>query len=329
MKYLVTLFGLMILFISCKKQDLTNKPETLTYYQPFKSNSVFWDSIPTSMSVDANSSTMVGSLEEQANSQGFLISVKEWTTTVYFADANTSTYDVKLTASWAPKKKLLNVPIPDWAEPDPSGDGHMVVLDTIKGCAYDFWEMRYKNGKWKASWGNAIPLDGDGVFEKGMSARGSGFELLQGMIWPHELEAGAINHALIFSYDHTKAGGPVWPATESDGTTDDAWAIPEGALVRLNPTLDLAGMGISGHELIIGECLQTYGMYCADDGGGLSLYAINPLSCKSNPYNNFWGDETYVYLNNLPVDQFQIMELGSQSNSDAVVVGNSCAEFKD
>ena len=329
MKYLLPVFALTILIASCKKQDLTNKPETLTYYQPFKANSVFWDSIPSSMSVDANSSTMVGSLEEQANSQGFLISVKEWTTTVYYADANTSTYDVKLTAGWAPKKKLLNVPIPDWAEPDPSGDGHMVILDTLNGCAYDFWEMGYKNGKWKASWGNAIPLDGDGVFEKGMSARGSGFELLQGMIWPHELEAGAINHALIFSYDHTKSGGPVWPATESDGTTDDAWAIPEGALVRLNPSLDLAGMGISGYELIIGECLQTYGMYCADDGGGLSLYAINPLSCKSNPYNDFWGDQTYVYLDNLPVDQFQIMELGAQSESDAEVVGNSCAEFKD
>ena len=328
MRYLLALIILAVIAISCNKQDLSNKPENLTYYQPFKNNSVFWDSIPATMSVDANSATMKGSLEEQANSQGFLISVKEWTTTVFYADANTPAHDVKLTAGWAPKKKLLGVPIPDWAEPDPSGDGHMVILDTINGCAYDFWEMKYSNG-WKASWGNAIPLDGDGVFPQGMSARGSGFELLQGMIWPHELEAGEINHALIFSYDHTKAGGPVAPATESDGTTNDAWAIPEGALVRLNPALNLSTYNLTPYEMTIAVCLQKYGMYCADDGGGLSIYAINPLSCKNNPYENIWGDQTFVYLNNIPVDQFEIMELGPQSNSDAVVVGNSCADFKD
>ena len=69
-------------------------------------------------------------------------------------------------------------------------------------------------------------------------------------------------------------------------------------------------------------------MYCADDGGGISLYAINPASCKNNPYESIWGDETFVYLDNIPVDQFQVMTLGTQTEGDAVVVENSCAEFK-
>ena len=149
------------------------------------------------------------------------------------------------------------------------------------------------------------------------------------MIWPQELEAGEINHALIFSYDHTKSGGPVTPATESDGTGSDAWCIPEGALVRLNPALDLNSLGLNSYEMTIAKCLQTYGMYCADDGGGLSLYAINPLSCKNNPYENIWGDQTYVDMSKIPANQFQVMNLGSQNNSEATLVGNSCAEFKD
>lgn len=311
---------------SCKKQDFSDKPDTLSYYEPFKGSSVFWDSIPASATVDPNSSTMVGSLIDQAN-QGFLIAVKEWTITVFYADENTSRTDVKLTAGWAPKSKLLDVPIPDFAEPDPSGDGHMVIIDLAGGCVYDFWEMKYSNG-WKASWGNALPLDGDGIFPQGLSARGSGFELMQGMIWPHELEAGAINHALIFSYDHTKAGGPVAPATESDGTGNDNWCIPEGALVRLNPALDLNSLGLNTYEMTIAICLQKYGMYCADDGGGISLYAINPLSCKNNPYENIWGDQTYVDLAKIPVDQFQVMSLGAQSTAEATLVSNSCADFK-
>ena len=317
----------LIVISACKKkQDLSGKPDDLTYFEAFKDNSLFYDSITASATVDPNSSAMVGSLVDQAN-QGFVISVKEWTTTVFFADASSPKQDVKLTASWAPKKKLLNVPIPDYAEPDPEGDGHMVIIDEAGGCAYDFWQMKYSGG-WKASWGNAVPLDGDGIFPQGMSARGSGFELLQGMIWPQELEAGEINHALIFSYDHTKAGGPVSPATESDATGTDAWCIPEGALVRLNPTLDLSTLGLNGYEMTIAKCLQKYGMYCADDGGGISLYAINPLSCKNNPYAGIWGDETYIDMNSLPVDQFQVMTLPAQNETEATVVSNSCADYK-
>lgn len=319
------LLSIPFIIMSCKKQDLSNKPESLSYYEAFKTTSPFYDSIPPDTNLDPNSSTMISSLEDQAN-QGFLIAVKEWTTTVFYADENTPTHDVKLTAGWAPHKKLKNVPIPDFAEPDPSGDGHMVIIDEANNCAYDFWQAKYSNG-WKASWGNAIPLDSDGIFSQGMSARGSGFELLQGMIWPQELEAGEINHALIFSYDHTAAGGPVAPATESDGTTSDAWAIPEGALVRLDPNLDLNTLNLNSYEMTIAKCLQKYGMYCADDGGGISLYAINPLSCKSNPYENFWGDQTYVDFSKIPVSSFQVMEMGPQAETEAVVVGNSCAEF--
>lgn len=320
------LFIIALFIFSCKKQDLSNKPDDLTYYEPFKGKSIFYDSIPSTASVDPNSTTMVESLIDQAN-QGFLIAVKEWTITVYYADENTPRSDVKLTAGWAPKKKLQNVPIPEFAEPDPSGDGHMVIIDEANGCVYDFWEMKYSKG-WKAGWGNALPLYGDGIFPTGLSARGSGFELMQGMIWPHELEAGEINHALIFSYDHTKAGGPVAPATESDGTGNDAWCIPEGALVQLNPDLDLSSLGLNYYEMTIAICLQKYGMYCADDGGGISLYAINPLSCKINPYENIWGDQTYVDLTKIPVDQFRVLTLLAQQETEATLTSNSCADFK-
>ena len=166
------------------------------------------------------------------------------------------------------------------------------------------------------------------VFEKGLSARGSGFELLQGVIWPQELEKGAIQHALIFSYNHTKAGGPVAPATESDGTSNDDWAIPEGALVQLDPDLDLATLDLNTYELVVATALQEYGMYCADDGGGISLYAINPISCKNNPYADIWGDESYIMLDKIPVDQFRVLKLGPQNDTEAVLVDNSCAVFE-
>lgn len=329
MKKTIFISALLIsCFYACKKQDLSNKPDSLKYYQLFKNSSIFYNKIPQNPSVDPNSTTMVGSLIDQAQ-KGFVLAVKEWTVAVYYADASTKKYDVKITANWAPKKKLLNVPVPEFAEPDPEGDGSMVIIDEANGCIYDFWKMKYrKTDGWKAGWGNALPLSGDGIFPKGLSARGSGFELLQGVIWPQELEAGLIEHALIFSYDHTKSGGPVSPATESDGTSSDAWAIPEGALVQLDPSLDLSSLGLNSYETCIAKALQDYGMYLCDDGGGIQLYAVNPISCKTNPYANIWGDQTYIDLSKIPVDKFRVLTLGPQISTEAELVDNSCAEFK-
>lgn len=79
--------------------------------------------------------------------------------------------------------------------------------------------------------------------------------------------------------------------------------------------------------MTIAKCLQKYGMYCADDGRGLSLYAINPLSTSSNPYESIWGDQTFIFVSKIPAYRFQVMEMGPQSESEAVVVKNSCADF--
>ncbi len=317
----------MVGFNTCKKQDVSNKVAYLEYFEPFKGQSVFYNAIPQNPAIDPYSSIMVGSLIDQAN-QAFLIAVKKWSVPVYYAEASTKKYDVKLTASWSPKNKLRNVPIPDFAEPDSENDAHMVIIDKAKGCIFDFWKMKYTNNRWKAKWGNALLISGDGIFEKGFSARGSGFELMQGLIWPQELEAGVINHALIFSYDHTKAGGFVYPATESDGTSTEAWAIPEGGLVQLDPTLDLSTLGLNDYETTIARALQEYGMYCADDGGGLSLYAINPISSKINPYQKIWGDQTYVFLDKIPVAKFRVLKLPPQETTEPVLVKGFCAKFE-
>lgn len=327
----LVLIGLMWM-VSCSggegdpEPTVGDKPDNIEYVALFKNASVFYHKIPENPPVDPNSAVMVTSLVDQAN-QAFLVVVKEWSVTIFFADAATPKQDVEMMADWAPKSKMLQVPIPDFAEPDPEEDGSMVIIDAANGCVYDFWEMRKSGGSWKAGWGNALPLSSDGIFEKGMSARGSGFELMQGLIWPQELAAGEIKHALIFSYDHTKAGGPVPPATESDGESTAAWAIPEGALVQLNPALDLSGLGLNAYETTIAKALQDYGMYCADDGGGISLYAVNPLSCKNNPYEDIWGDEVYVFLDKIPVDQFRVLALLPQFEPDPQVVANACTRF--
>lgn len=233
-----------------------------------------------------------------------------------------------MTARWAPARWFVGVPIPDHAAPDPAADGHMVIIDPGTGCEYDFWQAKKKrNGRWRASWGNSLRIDGDGIFPKGLSARGSGFALPAGMIFPEELVAGHIDHALQFSYNYPKRGGPVVPATESDGTSRRNDAIPEGARLRLDPGLDLDGLGLATYERVIAEALQKYGMFLADHGGGVELQAVHPMSYSGNPYGGVLPDRKYVYLRRIPLDRLQVLKLPPQTDPDEDLVPSGCGRL--
>ena len=169
---------------------------------------------------------------------------------------------------------------------------------------------------WSASWGNTIRMDGDGVYGDGTSTRASGFGLA-GMIWPEELRAGSIDHALVFAYPYTKAGGPVAPATAADGLSTRLDAIPFGARVQLDPSLNLDALGLTAYEKTVAKALQRYGMILGDSGGALSLYAINAKSYAVDPYAGVLPADDYAYLSKLPVDRFRVLATGAQNTRTA------------
>jgi len=329
------------------------KPEDLVHIPLYSSANPFAKKIESNPEIDPDSDAMVEGLVSQAVI-GFVIAQKQWTVPVYYADESTPRYDVTLKCGkeWEMGvTQLKNVPIPDWAEPSDDdhegeinpdgcggsgngpdeGDFAMAVIDTSTRCEYDFWQAKKTKGKWAASWANSISIDSDGVFEKGISARGSGFALLNGLIWPDELKAGRIDHAIAFSYDLTRAGGPVSPATDSDGTSKGSDTMPEGARVQLDPTLDLDSLGLTDYEKTIAKALQEYGMILVDDGGGMAFYVVHPLSAKNNPYEGILPDRDYVSLENIPVDKFRVLKLPEQDSdwqNNLGVVENACADFE-
>ena len=291
----------------------------------YSDGSPFNQKIAATAALDPRSSRMIRSLVAAGNKQGFLIALKRWTVPIYYADGDTRRYNVRMTARWAPARVFKRVPIPAGAAPDPAGDGHMVIIDRDSGCEFDFWQAkRKKKGRWRASWGNSLRTDGDGVFPKGLSARGSGFALPAGMIWPDELRSGSIDHALQFSYNYPKKGGPVSPATKSDGRSSRRNAIPEGARLRLDPNLDLDALHLEPYERVIAETLQEYGMFLADIGGGVELQAVHPMSFEENPYEGLLPDRRYVYLNKIPLARFQVLKIPPQQRPEEAIVASGC-----
>ena len=267
-------------------------------------------------------------LLRRSGRQGSAVAWRRWSIPVYDADRDTPWYPVSLTAPWAPVSELSAVPIPSSAVPDPAGDGHMAVVDPTSGCEYDLWQARRTSAGWQASWGNAIPLSGNGVYPRGLSARGSGFALTSGLITAEELRRGRIRHALAFSYDFVREGGPVRPATESDGTSHERWALPEGARLQLDPSLRLRRLKLPHYALVIARAMKRYGLILVDSGGGVTLYAENPLSAGEDAYAGLLPDEAYPSLAAIPWRKVRVLRLPRQQRDpDIGLPTSTCAQF--
>jgi hypothetical protein len=303
-------------------------PAPSTGTRLYAADSVWNTPIPANPEIDANSAVMARAVADAARTGGLPITVKEWSWPLYFADAATPRYTIGLTAWWAPAKFMIGVPIPSHAQPDPAGDGQMAIVDLASRCEYDFFQgVKDQSGNWTASWANATSIDGTGWFPPGgYSATGAGRAGAAGLMRPEEFQAGVILHALHFAFPLTKAGGPVLPAGESDGQSTAVGAIPEGARLQLDPSVDLSTLGLNSYEMIVGRALQQYGMFLTTTNySGVSFAAQNPIS-TSVGYP--WGDQTYVYLPVSLVARLRVLKLGPQYQPTSNLNNTACAAFK-
>jgi hypothetical protein len=270
--------------------------------------------------VDPNSSAMVAGL----SGEQFQMSTGMWTVPVYYADASTPRHDVPITAGWTEFSSLPNVPVPPNAKPDPSDDAHLTIIDRSKGCVYDFWGASGSGGNLSAKLGNAMPSDSTGIDPGGLGARASGFSGAAGLVTYDDMKRGSIDHALVFAYPKTRSGGPVSPATKSDGQTGGDDAIPQGARLRLDPSINLGSLGLNRYELMIARALQQYGMILGDTSGGFTIYAQHPQSVPGGSYGGLLPDNTWVDLSKIPTNKLQVMKMGPQKDNASGTVGNRC-----
>ncbi|MFC1598288.1 fibronectin type III domain-containing protein [Patescibacteria group bacterium] len=315
-------------------------------------DSIWWEPLGDNETIDARSDKMRRGIlfafdYTSGDSEGGLtLTRKRWTVPVYFVNKNTPKYDVEMTASWAPADNmaLKDVPIPDDARPDPAtdddgsiGDAEMAIIDVSQSpwVEYDFWQAEKNGGQWEASWANRISLGSEGMYPCGLSARGSGAALAGGLIWPAELKRGRINHKLAFSFPYNHDNGPVAPMTENDGRyspkrlqnlyenktgeTDAVYPLIEGAVLQLDPSIDLKTFEVTDpdsgktrtlkkYERTIARAMQEYGMVDVDNGGSFTFYAVHPYSFAGNPYENTLPSQTYIEMPRELLENVHVLE---------------------
>ncbi len=134
--------------------------------------------------------------------------------------------------------------------------------------------------------------------------------MLGGSIRPEEISNGVINHALAITTPATKSGYIACPATHTDGASSNANAIPEDALIQLDPAFNVSAQSWPAWEKTIATALQTYGGYVVDTGGALALYAVSDMNTSNTTWASV-GMTKLPSLSALPWSSFRVIQIQS------------------
>jgi hypothetical protein len=210
---------------------------------------------------------------------------------------------------------LTAVPMPVDPRPAPGSDSELVVWQPRTDTMWEFWRLRRDSAGWVASWGGKLSnvTKGPGYFaapHPNWGATATSLPLAGGMITPRELQRGEIDHALSMALPHARAGVFSLPAQRSDGDGSCPHAVPEGARLRLDPSLDVNSLGLPGPIAAMARAAQRYGIYLRDQSDSVSFYAQSAASLPSDPYPALFGGKApYELLKTFPWSHLQLMPM--------------------
>lgn len=276
----------------------------------FFSDSSFWNqSIEPNPALDPDSRRLLDFLAKH-DARGFWLNLHRWTIPIYEVDVSTPRrrvhrrYHARSGGSFARSLAYLHakhpmghgrdfaadaeaglIPLPAAAHPDPEDDGHIALVDRDNGWIWDMWAARIRpDGEWECNSGMKYRAAGSGVFDRAEFAvsdgesihpygpsRAAGVPALAGTVMHEEILSGRIAHKLAFATQCSAFRRFLHPPA---CWTDGGWAdgLPEGAVVQLDPALDLEKIGLSSAAKVIARALQEYGAVNVDVCGGHSLY---------------------------------------------------------
>lgn len=296
---------------------------------PFHENSV-WNRPITDEPVHANSANMIAYLLANGGTDTNIDGISNrWSCPLYEAEPGTPT--TRMYADDDPNK-WIDLPLEATFYPSPDGDAKLMVKDPDTGYVWCAWGVYYGNVaphglQWYSGFGSfggfIYDETGDGVTGHGQHPSGGGWggraggsPYLGGIIFPEEMQAGAIEHklALILPGQAVHPGTFLWPCRNGDGYADDTVnSIPYGSLMQLNPALDISGYSTA--QQVIGNCLKTYGAWMVDTGDLVGLNALefltpDGLNVDSAPWSGL------LTANDFPLAWLQHMRILTATQAD-------------
>jgi hypothetical protein len=234
------------------------------------------------------------------------------------------------TGSWGDSLRAAladGVPIPPGATPAAGTDGHLAVYQPSTDTMWEFFQASLQADGWHASWGGAMQhvSSNPGYFSNAAwpglapndgwhwGSTASSLPVAAGLVLGKELRAGSIPHAVAAAVPHACADAFVWPAQRTDGDSRASDCIPEGAHLRLDPTLNVDALNLSPVARALAHAAQTYGIIVRDQTlGSFAFLAEDPATAGADTYsgaNSVWGGVAdWQALDRFPWSSLQMLD---------------------
>ena len=312
---------------------------TTTEHAPprlFASTSV-WNAPVGHSAVDRSSKRRMGALvtevrREIRSGTGPWISDVEASTPFYVVPRHARRVFVKLdTGSWGAQLQealARGVPIPLGAKPAAGPDEHLTIYQPSTDTLWEFWKAVHKRDGWHASWGGVMEhvSSSPGYFTPSSypglkapsgwnwGASATSLPVIAGTVRISELRAGVVPHALALAIPEACARVFTWPAQRTDGYSHARNCLPEGAHLRLDPTLDLSKLDLPPVTRVLAEAAQRYGIIVRDvSHHSVGFYAEDPTRTGGNPYIGphglYDGLRPWSFLPQFPWADLQLVQM--------------------
>ena len=181
-------------------------------------------------------------------------------------------------------------------------DAHVLVLDRNSCFLYETFNTHRCNGSWNASSETIWDMQNYEQRPWGWtSADAAGLPIFPGLVRYDEVAAGAINHAIRFTMQHTKSdangGYFVEPASHAAGNLSTASNVM-GMRIRLKASFDISSYSQANQVIL--TAMKKYGMILADNGSNFYFQgAPDPR----------WDDNDLVNLDSIGSDNLEVVQM--------------------
>jgi hypothetical protein len=270
--YEVTAFAGDGSVLSDLSAEVTTPRQVGSFPRPYAEDS-FWNrAIRRSPKIAKRSPAIVAASIAPYASVANLNDSQTWGIPLAYGGSTSEVYDVGCTRYGCDQD--VRFPIPRYARSNLGSDGKLVVVDPATGTELDMGRAAYEPAtdswttasRYPTAYGGWGAMCGSGQHCDGVLM--SGIDQFGGVVRPEEIRQGHIDHALALSVPYWRYGRFVCPAVRWGGGVDDPDAIPLGARVQLDPTIDVSAEPWPPYEKVIARALQAYGAVVTDAGSG-------------------------------------------------------------
>jgi hypothetical protein len=292
-----------------------------TLVEPSYGETSFWQrTIAKDAPTDANSAAIMSYIKSHSTGGYVALSGTTesgmWGTPIYRSAVGDPEYSVRNTCRTHRPPEFASVRIPTGAQPDPTSDASMVVIDSGRGKAYALWHAAYdrESKTWSSCGGTVYYLASNrlaGTLKQSDEPRNYGHRGVPPDIFAvtwSEIQSGHIDHILRIAVDQTRCRH-VFPMAGDECGTSNADAPPEGSIIRIKAWVNLWNAGLSKPALVIARALQRYGAVISDQTSGPTELKVENTVAEGRGW--LWkGVLTSTSLSKIPLSWYEIVKLG-------------------